>query len=81
MTAGNTDDTRAVLAGLIGVPVEDVLHFAIIVRCRQNCMSHQFCGLPDDAIALHAMAIQSLAVSHADFELAKLAAGCTACED
>ena len=79
MAADCTDGTRQALADLLGMPVEIVLHYAVVVRTPGAMLAHRFCGMPANAIALHANAVQSLAVSQADFEMAKLAAGCTAC--
>lgn len=78
---GSTEETRAVLADLLGLPVESVLHYAVVVRGRGGALAHRFCGMPADGIKMHASAAFSLADSQADLEMAKLAAGCRACGD
>jgi hypothetical protein len=81
MSEPGTDETRAALAPLIGVPAGDVLHYAIVVRLPGGVLAHRFCGMPTDGIRQHADAIQSLAANQADIEASKLAAGCHACGD
>jgi hypothetical protein len=77
----NTDDARKVLAELIGVPAEDILHFAIVVRLPERVLAHRFCGMPADGIVLHADAVQSLAANQVDIEASKMALGCRPCAE
>ena len=79
--AGNTDVTRQRLAALLGVPAGQVLHYAVVVRAPGGGLLQRFCGMPGNAVQLHAEAIHTLIEHQADFEVAKLAAGCTACGD
>lgn len=81
MRQASTDETRAVLAELLGLPADNVLHYGIAVNVPGGGLVHQFCGMPADGIGLYAAAIQTLAAAQADIEAAKLAAGCTACRD
>jgi hypothetical protein len=75
----STEDARLILSGLLGRPVEDVLHFAVVALTPGKRLAHDFCGLPDDAIKLHALAVHSLASERPDMELAKLNIGAEAC--
>ena len=81
MGEAGTEDTRAVLADLLGMPVGDVLHYAVVVHVPGGMLAHRFCGMPRDGIMLHGAAVQSLAWGQVDMEASKLAAGCTACGD
>jgi hypothetical protein len=81
MAEASTEGTRVALADLLGMPVDDVLHYAVVVHHRGGMLAHRFCGMPRDGIMLHAAAVQSLAWGQVDLEAAKLAAGCTACGD
>lgn len=72
---------REMLAGVLDMPAEEVLHYAIVVIRPGQQLAHAFCGLTANGAILHAAAIQSILANQADIEAAKLTAGATACGD
>jgi len=76
----HTDTTRTVLASTLGMPVEEVLHYAVVVRRPGFGLAHRFCGMPGDAIELHGEATRSLVELGGPMEEAKRAAGCRPCQ-
>lgn len=75
----DTSTTRSVLAAALGMPVGEVLHYAVVVRRPGFGLAHRFCGMPGDAVELHGEAVRSLVEYGGPMEEAKRAAGGSPC--
>jgi hypothetical protein len=76
----STEDARKMLAELLEIPLDEVLHYALIVHIRGQ-LGVQFCGMPRQGIRLLADGISFMAANMADLEAAKMEIGASLCHE
>ena len=70
----NLEDDRKLIAEMIEVPADEVLHYAIVVH-GQRGLALKFCGLSRNGIHLLAGGISALAAEGDAMDAVKMAAG------
>jgi hypothetical protein len=70
--ADNTEDNRKLAAEVLGIPAEEVLHYAVVAHTKHGfCVS--FCGLSRNGITLLANAVLFLASEGDAVDASKIA--------